>query len=340
MNRQNKDTTGSHKTASMKLGRREFLKKSTYLGTALALGPSIHVTAIASSEDELPMRVLGRTGVKVTVLGLGTAPVGEGPVGVQEGIKIFSEAIDRGVNYIDTARIYGNAEEILGNIIPKRRDKLFLVTKVWTDNGRRAESLFSESLRQLKTDYVDLVHIHNVGGKDLDKVLAKDGVLEYLLKEKDAGKIRFIGVTSHCRPGRVARMLETGQIDVAMTVINYADKYTYGFHEKILPAAKKHNVALAAMKVYVGIKGGFRNHSKGYVGCVTEQNRMPEAIAYVLDLEGINVAVVGPYTVEQSIQNVGFAKQYKPLSSEQRTALLESGKQIALRLGTRYGPLI
>ncbi|MBN1805160.1 MAG: aldo/keto reductase [Sedimentisphaerales bacterium] len=338
MNQKNKD--GGCKTTLRNPGRREFLRKSAYIGTALAFGPSIYVTSMASSEDALPMRVLGRTGVKVTILGLGTAPVGEGPVGVQEGIKIFSEAIDRGVNYIDTARIYGNAEEILGHIVPKRRDKLFLVTKVWTDDGQKAESLLSESLRQLKTDYVDLVHIHNVGGKDIDKVLAKDGVLEYLRKEKERGKIRFIGVTSHCRPGRVAHMLETGQIDVAMTVINYADKFTYGFHEKILPAAKKHNVALSAMKVYVGIKGGFPNHRRGYVGCVTEQGRMPDAIAYVLDLEGINVAVVGPYTVEQSIQNVDFAKRYKPLSSEQRARLQESGRQMATELGTRYGPLI
>ena len=158
------------------LGRREFLKRSACVGTMSA----------AASADGLAMRTLGRTGVKVSVLGLGTAPVGEGPVGVEEGIKIFSEAIDRGVNYIDTARIYGNAEEILGRIVPKRRDKLFLVTKVWTANGQKAESMLSESLRKLKTDYVDLVHIHNVGGKNLDEVLGKGGVMEYLLREKEA----------------------------------------------------------------------------------------------------------------------------------------------------------
>ena len=321
------------------LGRREFLKRSACVGTALALGSHVPKMSAAASADGLAMRTLGRTGVKVSVLGLGTAPVGEGPVGVEEGIKIFSEAIDRGVNYIDTARIYGNAEEILGRIVPKRRDKLFLVTKVWTANGQKAESMLSESLRKLKTDYVDLVHIHNVGGKNLDEVLGKGGVMEYLLREKEAGKIRFIGATSHCRPGRVASVIETGHIDVAMTVINYADKFTYDFHGKILPAAKKHNTALAAMKVYVGIKGGFRNHRRGFVGCVTEQSRMPHAMAYALDLEQISVAVVGPYTVEQSIQNVEFAKKYKPLSPDQRAALLESGRQMAPELGTRYGPL-
>ncbi len=319
------------------LDRREFLKRSAGLGAALALAGRIPQTFAAEGTNALPTRVLGRTGVKVPILGLGTAPVGEGPIGVEEGIKIFSEAIDRGVTYIDTARIYGNAEEILGHIVPKQRDKLFLVTKVWTGNGQRAESIFNESLQKLKTDHVDLVHIHNIGDKNLEEVRGKGGVLEFLLKQKEVGKTRFIGVTSHCRPSRVVSMIETDQIDVAMTVINYADKFTYDFHGKILPAAKKHNVGLAAMKAYAGIKGGFRNHRSGFVGCVTESNRLPLALAYALDLEGVNVAVVGPYTVEQAIENVELARKYKPLSAEQRAALLEHGKQ--LNLGTRYGPL-
>jgi hypothetical protein len=111
------------------MGRREFLKKVGCAGAGLALA-AIHRQASAQPVSELQKRILGRTNQKVSILGLGTAPVGEGPVDVQEGIKIFGEAIDRGVTYIDTARIYGNAEEILGHLVPKRRDKLFIVTKV------------------------------------------------------------------------------------------------------------------------------------------------------------------------------------------------------------------
>lgn len=330
---------GCRSRSSRGLDRREFLKRSLYLGTALALGVCKPLTSLASSPGPLPTRILGRTGAKVSILGLGTAPVGEGPIGVQEGIKIFSEAIDRGVTYIDTARIYGNAEEILGHIIPPRRDKLFLVTKVWTSSGPKAEAMLSESLRQLKTDHVDLVHIHNIGDKNLDEVLGKGGVLEYLLRQKEVGKLRFIGVTSHCRPGRVVRMIETGKIDVAMAVMNYADRNTYDFEAKILPAAKKHNVGCVAMKVYAGIKGGFPNHRSGFVGCATEPSRLPQALAYALDLEGVSVAVVGPYTVEQAIQNVEFARKYQPLSPEQRESLLGYGRQMAESLGTRYGPI-
>jgi predicted aldo/keto reductase-like oxidoreductase len=320
------------------MDRREFFKRAGRAGAGLVLA-GIQQSVGAQASDALPTRVLGRTKEKVSILGLGTAPVGEGPVGVQDGIRIFSEAIDRGVTYIDTARIYGNAEEILGHIIPKRRDKLFVVTKVSTDNAAKAEQSLSESLSRLRTDHLDLVHIHSIGGKNLDRVLANDGALEYLLRQKEAGKIRFIGMSGHNRPPNFVRMLRTGQIDVAMCVMNYADRNIYDFESKVLPEARKRNVGCAAMKVYAGIKGGFRNHRSGHVGCVTEPARLPQAMSYVLDLEGVSVAVVGPYTVEQAIQNVEFARKYTPLSAEQRASLMEYGKKLAPTLGPRYGPV-
>ncbi|MHC4508352.1 MAG: aldo/keto reductase [Planctomycetota bacterium] len=316
------------------MDRREFLKRAGCAGLALA---AMQQPLRAESSSVLPKRVLGRTKEKVSILGLGTAPVGEGPPNVEEGIRIFSEAIDRGVTYIDTARIYGNAEEILGHIIPKRRDKLFVVTKVSTDNAARAEKSLSESLRQLRIDHLDLVHIHSIGSKNLDRVLAGDGVLDYLLRQKEAGKIRFIGISGHNRPGNFVRMLQTDQIDVLMCVMNYADRNIYDFESKVLPEAKKRNVGCAAMKVYAGIKGGFPNHRSGHIGCATEPIYLPHALAYALDLEQVSVAVVGPYTIEQSIQNVEFARKYKPLSESQRTSLMEYGRKLAPTLGPRYG---
>jgi len=237
----------------------------------------------------------------------------------------------RWLTYVDTAKIYGNAEEILGHVIPKRRDKLFVVTKVSTDNGAKAEASLAESMRRLRTDHIDLVHIHSIGSKRLDRVLAKDGVLEYLLKQKESGKIRFVGISGHNRPGNFVRMLETDQIDVLMGVINYADRNIYDFESKVLPEAIKRNVGCIAMKVYVGI---------GYVGCVTEPALMPQALAYALDLKGVHAAVIGPYTLEQAIQNVEIARKYKPLTEQQRTELLKLGKEIAQEIGPRYGPVV
>ena len=320
------------------INRREFIRRAGCAGAGFALA-FVPRQTFAGESEPLPTRVLGRTKEKVSILGLGTAPVGEGPPGVEEAIRIFSEAIDRGVTYIDTARIYGNAEEILGHIIPKRRDQLFVVSKVSADNETRAEQHLSESLRQLKTDYLDLVHVHSIGSKNIDRVLAKDGALEYLLKQKEKGKIRFIGISGHNRPPNFVRMLQTDQIDVVMCVMNHADRNIYDFESKVLAKARQHNVGCAAMKVYAGIKGGFRNHRSGYIGCATEPAYLPQALAYALDLEGVSVAVVGPYTVEQAIQNVQFACKYKPLTQEQRASLLKYGQNLAETLGPRYGPI-
>jgi len=316
--------------------RRDFLKKMAVLGTGLALGGSHRGSA--ESPTALPQRVLGRTNQKVSILGLGTAPVGEGPIGLQEGIRIFGEAIDLGVTYIDTARIYGNAEEILGHIIPKSRDSLFVATKVSTGTAGGAERSLSESLRTLKIDHVDLVHIHSIGGKRIDRVLGKGGALEYLLKQKEKGKIRFIGVSGHNGADKFVRMLETDQIDVVMCVMNYADRNIYNFEERVLPTARRHKAGCIAMKVYAGIKGGFPNHRKGYVGCATDPRRLPQALSYALDLKGVSVAVIGPYTVQQVRQNVEFARSYKPLTEEEHSSLIEYGTDLTKKLGPRYGP--
>lgn len=319
------------------LSRREFLQRTALAGAGAALAAPL--AQAASVAGPLPTRVLGRTKARVTILGLGTAPIGEARIDRQEAEKIFGEVLDGGVNYVDTARGYGHAEEVLGNLVPSRRDKLFLVTKVWVESAAEAEKSLTESLRLLKVDHVDLVHIHHVGGKDLDKVLAKDGVLEYLLKQRQAGKLRFIGISGHARPPRFLRMLETGQIDVLMAVMNYADRYIYDFESKVLPECRKQNVGVVAMKVYAGIKGGFPNHRKGWVGCNTAPEHLRKALAYALDLEGVSVANVGPFTLEQARQNLEFAGQYKPLTEAERSELVGLGKDLAPKIGPRYGPV-
>ncbi|MBM4028904.1 MAG: aldo/keto reductase [Planctomycetes bacterium] len=324
--------------SSARFSRREFLQKSVSAGAGLAVASSA-VRADPAGTPELPLRVLGRTGAKVTILGLGTAPLGEARGDVSEAEKIFAEVIDRGVNYVDTARIYGIAEEALGRILPSRRDKVFLVTKCWTDSGPQAQKSFEESLRLLQTDHVDLVHIHHVGGKDLGKVMAKDGILEYLLQQKQAGKLRFIGISGHARPPQFVKMLETDQIDVVMPVMNYADRNIYDFESKVLPECRKRNVGVVAMKVYAGIKGGFPNHRKAGIGCNTPPERLGQALAYALDLEGVSVANIGPFTMEQALQNVELARRYKPLTAQEREDLLAYGKELAAQLGPRYGPV-
>jgi uncharacterized protein len=324
------------KLALRPLNRRQFLL-GTILGST-ALGLRGAETQLQPSSS-MPTRILGRTNCRVSVLGLGTAPIGEARVDMKQAVKVFGEVMDRGVNYIDTARGYGIAEEALGELVPSRRDKLFLVSKVWVETAEAAEKSLAESLRLLKTDYIDLVHIHHIGGKDIDKVLAKDGVLEYLLQRKKAGTIRFIGMSGHARPPRFLRMLQTGEIDVMMAVMNYADRNIYNFEGTVLPECRKQNVGVVAMKVYAGIKGGFPNHRKASVGCNTPRSMLPQALAYALDLDGVSVAAVGPFTLEEALENVELAKKYKPLGPSEREELLAFGRDLAPTLGPRYGPL-
>ncbi len=321
-------------TAAPGFSRRRFLQRMALAGAGVSIAQ-----AAQTSSDVLPTRVLGRTGAKVTILGLGTAPLGEARGDVSEAAKIFAETIDRGVTYVDTARGYGIAEEAIGQILPTRRDKIFLVTKCWTDSGAQAQKSFETSLRTLKTDHVDLVHIHHIGGKEVERMLAKDGILEYLLKQKEMGKTRFIGISGHARPPIFLKMLETDKIDVLMAVMNYADRTIYDFEGKVLPACRKRNVGVVAMKVYAGIRGGFPNHSKAWVGCNTPAEFLPKALAYALDLEGVSVANVGPFTMEQAIQNVELARKYRPLTEAERKELIAYGEKLAQTLGPRYGPV-
>jgi len=320
------------------LTRRGFLRRTGLVGVACAVGVSWGQGG-AAAEGPLPTRILGRTGRRVSILGLGSAPIGEARIDPKEAERIFGATMDRGVNYIDTAYIYGHAEEVLGNLVPSRRDQLFLVTKVWTDSASKAQEMLEESLRRLKTDHVDLVHIHHIGGKEVAKVQAANGVLPYLLKQKEAGKLRYIGLSGHARPPRFVEMLKTDQIDVVMPVINYADRNTYNFEGTVLPECRRRNVGVVAMKVYAGIKGGFPNHRNGGVGCATPPERLPQAMAYALDLEGVSSAVIGPFTMEQTLQNVQFARDYRSLSDSQRLELLAYGRQRAADLGPRYGPV-
>lgn len=324
--------------ASTPIPRRRFLRAGVAAVAGFALGRP-RLRGLASANGPLPQRVLGRTGARVSILGLGTAPIGEARVEPREAERIFGEVLDRGVNFVDTAYIYGNAEEVLGQLVPSRRDRLFLVTKVWTDSASRAQDMLETSLRRMKTDHVDLVHIHHIGDKNLDRVRAEDGVLAYLLKQKEAGKLRFIGLSGHARPPRFLEMLQTGHIDVVMAVMNYADRHTYNFEGTVLPECRRRHVGVVAMKVYVGIKGGFPNHKKGWVGCVTPAERLPHALAYALDLEGVSVANIGPFTLEQALQNIALARAYRPLTEAERAELLAHGRELAATLGPRYGPV-
>ena len=135
-----------------------------------------------------------------------------------------------------------------------RRKEIFLATKVLADTIDEAEASLSKSFRLLKTDWFDLVYYHSAGDHDVEKAMESDGVFSWLVKQKKAGKFRFLGISGHNRPARFVPLLETGEVDVLLTLVNFVDRYTYGFEERVLPVARKHKTGIVAMKVFGGAR--------------------------------------------------------------------------------------
>jgi predicted aldo/keto reductase-like oxidoreductase len=333
------------------LSRREFVVAGALAGAALGGGfgcagagqergaaRAEEVPPPGSDLGPIPRRVLGRTGEEVSILGLGTAPMGEGPPGVEECASVFSEAIDRGMTYVDTARIYGNAEEALARILPGRRAKVFLVTKCMTDTREAAQESFETSLRTLGVDAVDLLHLHSTGDRDIDQVLAPGGVWDYLLEMKKQGKTRFVGITGHNRPEKFLRLISTGQVDAMMVAMNFVDRHVYGFEEKVLPAARAQGTGVMGMKTFGGILGGFRYTSVRRPSQL-DPIHLQNAVRYSLSLEGVTGIVIGVHDAAELRQNIRFVLNAAPLSDREREALESHGKRLAPEWGPRFGPV-
>jgi len=323
------------------ISRRGFIRRAPAVVLAAGTASATAAETLAPpARRPLPRRALGRTNLRVTRMTLGTACCGMAQkITAAQVTEIVSEALDLGVNYIDTAPGYGNAEEGIGPAIVKRRGQIILGTKVFTDSVAEAEKMFAGSLKNLKTDYVDLLYFHQLGGRDVEKARGSDGVFTWLLKQKQAGKCRFAGVTCHDRPGRVAAFLETGQVDVMMVPVNFIDDFIYGFEKDVLPLARKHNVGIVAMKVFAGPSeetGKWWNpDAKPNVG---EEN-IEMAVRYALSAPGVATANLGVHNVEQVRQNVKHAAAFRPLSDDEREKLAKLGRQLADELGEHYGPV-
>jgi predicted aldo/keto reductase-like oxidoreductase len=291
-----------------------------------------------TAAGELPKRVLGRTGVSITTFTLGTAPAGFAkPHDPKNVADCVDAAIDLGVNAIDTAPAYDVAEEGVGLALGKRRKEVFLSTKILADDVAKAEKILANSLRLLKTDYLDLIYFHQVGERKVDIALQPDGVYTWLLKQKKAGKIRFAGISIHNRPEKALGLLESGEVDVLLTIINFVDRHTYNFEEKVLPAARKQKTGIVAMKVFGGARKGNYPDPKCLPQLDVEHLEM--AVRYSMATEGVASLEIGAHNVDQVRKNVELVKRCRPLSEEENQKLVSLGKELAAQWGPHLGPL-
>jgi aryl-alcohol dehydrogenase-like predicted oxidoreductase len=253
-----------------------------------------------------PVRPLGATGVTVPLLGYGTGPLGKPDISPEYAARCLSRAIDLGITYLDTSPDYGS-EPRVGEVMRTRRDEVFLATKV--NRRRKADVLdeLKESLRRLRTDYVDLIQVHAVSASaDLEQALAPDGAVAALEQARDEGLARFIGITGHARPELLARALERYPFDAVLAALGAADRLVTAPEVCLLPRAIEHNVGVIAMKVL----------GHGHVAS------RDLALRYSLGLPGVSLAIVGMKTVEQIEELAAIAAAYEPLTEIELKRLL------------------
>ena len=334
---------------ALHLSRRAFVRQTSLLAGGLVLGSERVGQAAAEppatdkpagGDQPWATRVLGRTGVPVTTMTLGTAPCGlSSKIPPPEIAKIVDEALELGITSIDTAPAYKQSEEGIGMTLGNRRKEIFLATKVLADTVDEAEKSLTKSFELLKTDWFDLVYYHSAGDHDVEAAMKPDGVFSWLVKQKQAGKFRFLGISGHNRPAKFVPLLETGEVDVLLTLVNFVDRFTYGFDHKVLPVARKHNVGIVAMKVFGGARKSEGSYENPQCPPELDVEHLETAIRYSLGVPGVATLNLGVHNREQLRQNVQMVKRYQPLSDADQERLRALGKQLAQQWGPHFGPI-
>ncbi len=289
------------------------------------------VSSLAPVRDRLgellPQRTFGKTGETVTMLGLGGAHIAR--MSESEAHKTIETALAGGVRFFDNAEQYGNglAETRYGMFLtPEYRDIAYIMTKTRATNARVARQHLEDSLRRMKTDYIDLWQIHSITSPgDVDSRL-ENGVLDVVLRAKEEGKIRHFGFTGHTDYRAHQRMLEL-KSDVMQTCqmpINAFDPNYKSFINNVLPRLVEANVAPIAMKTLAngGFFGGTSHFNAGdKPRIVPNALSVQEAIHFVWSLP-VSVLVTGPDHAEMMQEKIDLAKSFKSISEEDRQALV------------------
>jgi aryl-alcohol dehydrogenase-like predicted oxidoreductase len=280
--------------------------------------------ATVTSSLDIPTRPFGRSGERVSVLGLGGWHVGL-PRSDRAAVRLIHSAIDAGITFLDNAWDYndGLSETRMGQAIADRRDRVFLMTKVCTHgrDGKVAMRQLEDSLRRLRTDHLDLWQVHEVVFDDEpDRHFAKGGTVEALERARKEGKVRYLGFTGHKSPALHLSMLSRGFAwDACQLPLNCFDATFRSFEREVLPVLETQGIAAIGMK---SLGGDARFVIDGVV-------RAEEALAYAMSLPVATVVsgIDSPRVLEQ---NLSVARGFKPLTARARDALRKRVAAIAV----------
>ncbi|TSA36028.1 MAG: aldo/keto reductase [Verrucomicrobiaceae bacterium] len=234
--------------ASGGCNRRGFLRTAALSTAALAIEPSLcESVGLTSNAATLPRREFGKTGVQLSIIGMGGIVVKDADQ--DHANRIVSEFVERGVNYFDVAPSYGDAEDRLGPALDPHRKDVFLACKTQKRTGAEAAGEMKRSLEKLRTDYFDLYQLHAVTdvAKDIDAVFAKGGAMEVLTEAKKSGQIRHIGFSAHSVEAAFAAM-DRFDFDSILFPVNFANYFAGNFGPQIMERAQSKGMACLALK--------------------------------------------------------------------------------------------
>lgn len=258
--------------------------------------------------------MLGNTGLNVSRIGFGGIPIQH--VNQENANKIISKCIELGINFFDTARGYTVSEELIGNALVGKRENVYIATKTMVKDYHGMMQEVETSLKNLKTDYIDLYQFHNVlSVDDLEKIMGKDGALEALVRLKNEGVIKNIGITSHKVPV-IERVLETDIFATIQFPFNVIEKQG----EELFKKANEKGLGTIAMKPMAG--GALRDGRT--------------SLKYILESPYLNVAIPGMDSVEQVIENAGAADD-TPMTVEEKDKLIKIAKDLGETFCRRCG---
>ncbi len=190
-------------------------------------------------------RRLGRTNLQVSQVGFGGTWISEVPT--EEATRVVRHAYDSGINYFDTARWDGNSEEKIGEALQGNRDQCVIATKTGSRTKRESMDDFKVSLKNLKTDHLDIIQLHGIDDeKTLSKAMGADGSLQTCKEARREGIVDFVGITGH-KPRVLAKAVATGEFDTVLVPLNVVTRQAI---EELLPVATAQDVGVVAMKPF------------------------------------------------------------------------------------------
>ena len=270
----------------------------------------------------IPKRILGKTGVDVTVLGLG----GEGVLRTydhdKEAYSLINSALDMGINYFESARAYSGSESYYRKALKERRKGIFLSSKSHARDKRGALNHLTETLRNMGTDHLDLWQVHDMRtAEDIEQVFRPGGAIDAFVEAKEKGLTRFIGVTGHHDPLIIRKCIELFDFDTVLLPVNPGEPGYKSFLEHVLPRARQKNMGIIGMKVYF----------RGLAERLPWYGSMEPFLRFALSQPITNI-VIGCDDVLQLEENIRFASSFEPMTDEEMRKLIRDVSPFARQL--------